>query len=368
MTLQHVAIDAHYTPAWLAQRLARAIRTPAGSPVIADLAAGNGALLQEAEAVFGSSAKYLAVDSDPSAVGNLERRHPSWITRLADVLSAEFLEVQTRELPKVDLLLLNPPFSYRGAGGVKVETDQICGRFSPAMAFLLQSVRLLRDTGQCLAILPANSLASERDSAAVEYLSGTWGLRVLDQLPFRSFPKVHARTAIVDIGGGAPGGAEMQNPVRPSRPADGPDLLVVRGTVPMHRVDLVAAGPTEYLHTTGLTDTIARPMRLQIADHIGRTVDGPFVAIPRVGALTNEKICVYEGEGTVTLSDCVYALKPSADSIAALRDSLVAEYDRLAERYQGSCARYLTVARLSDLLASLGFSVRIQDERSAARR
>jgi hypothetical protein len=339
-----------------------------GAPVIADLAAGNGALLQEAEAVFGGSAKYLAVDSDPSAVANLERRHPSWITRLADVLSAEFVEIQARELPKVDLLLLNPPFSYRGAGGVKVDTDQICGRFSPAMAFLLQSVRLLRDTGQCLAILPENSLASERDAAAVEYLRGTWGLRVLDQLPFRSFPKVHARTAVVDIGGGAPGSEKEPNPVRSSRPGDGPDLLVVRGTVPMHRVDLVAAGSVEFLHSTGLTGATAVPMRLQIADHVGRTVDGPFVALPRVGALTIEKICVYEAEGTVTLSDCVYALKPSPDSIAALRDTLVGEYDRLAERYQGSCARYLTVARLSDLLTSLGFSVRIQDERRGAAR
>lgn len=364
---QPSVVDAHYTPPWLAKRVVKDIRLPLESPVIADLAAGNGALLQEAEALFGRSATYLAVDADVSAVDSLRRHHPLWVAHLADVFSGDFHEVKIKQLPKVDLLLLNPPFSYRGAGGVRVQTDEISGRFSPAMAFLIHSVRLMRDTGQCLAILPENSLESERDAAAVEYLSEAWGMRVLDQLPFRSFPRIHARTAVVEIGCGAATAATRPAASSSAPLPGGPELLLVRGTLPVHRVDLSATGATEFLHTTGLTCGLAAPTRLQLADRAGRTVDGPFLAIPRVGALTLDKIGIYAGEGRVTLSDCVYALKPSLGTPAALRDLLVETYDRLAARYQGSCARYLTVARLTDLLTSLGFRVHIQEGRRGAK-
>lgn len=353
------AVDPHYTPSWLADRLAGAMDVLSEDTVVADLAAGNGALLEGAVALWGSSASYLAYDSDARAVAALRRAHPEWVVEQVDIFTESFPAAVHRRCRAVDNLLLNPPFSYRGAGGVIVDLPHISGRFSPAIAFVLRALTVLKPGGQCLAILPSNSLASDRDAPAIEYLSSFWGLRLIDRLPFRTFPRIHARTVLVEIGGSAPRLDKTQ--AAPSKPSTGeqPEVLLVRGTVPMFRTGPILGGEERsLLHTTGMSGGSVQLRRVGVPSSIGRVVVGPFVALPRVGAPTQGKVCVFQGTEAVTLSDCVFALKPLGDlSASSLRASVIEGFEELSERYQGSCAPYLTLSRLSAHLRTQGLKV-----------
>ena len=72
----YTSMDAHYTPQLLAQRLIAAAND-LRPPVVADLCAGRGDLLFQAETVW-PHAIYAAIDIDPTLVRDLRRQRTKW--------------------------------------------------------------------------------------------------------------------------------------------------------------------------------------------------------------------------------------------------------------------------------------------------
>ena len=119
------------------------------------------------------------------------------------------------------------------------------------------------------------------------------------------------------------------------------------------------------VHSDGLQKGLIRPPA-RFVDTAKSLVKGPAVLLPRVGLPRADKIAVLSEEaGPTALSDCVIAL--GCESLAdgdRVRDVLVEEWDAVRAAYVGSCAPYITIARLRTLLGKLGFPVEVQEKRS----
>jgi len=349
-------VDQHYTPPWLAKRLAEFIIPPPQNGRVGDLSAGDGELLRACVASLESSVQVVARDLDSDAISRLTIAHPDWDVGISDVFSTG--RGLPDEIDPVHLLVLNPPFSYRGAGGIRVDLPGFQGRLSPAMAFLVLSLQVLREDGQCLAILPASTLTSLKDSQALSRLEEDWGVGVIDRVPPRGFPGVSASVVLVELGGrsrDSTAGSTVDG-LAGCAPSHGIRLEVVRGCTPVHRVSSASGRPVDFLHSTGLRGGVATPSRRSWDSFSGRVVSGPFIAIPRVGQFAPTKVCVFNSERPVLLSDCVIALRPDAsEDIHRVHSALLEHHASLEALYAGSCAPYVTIVRLVRYLESLGF-------------
>src|SRR5688500_551682 len=107
------------------------------------------------------NADVIAVDISGAVTKHLKRQRRNW-----RVYKQDFLTLDGRPHPlqryqrRIDLVLLNPPFSCRGARryGAKLGDETLwCSR---AMAFLIGSLKYLSDRGEILAIMPNGSMTA----------------------------------------------------------------------------------------------------------------------------------------------------------------------------------------------------------------
>jgi len=88
----------------------------------------------------------IATDINRNTISRLRRAETNWDIGRCDFLnqkSRERCEVLSRTLGKVSLILMNPPFSCRGARKYEVEFEASVFRCGLALAFVLESLRFL---------------------------------------------------------------------------------------------------------------------------------------------------------------------------------------------------------------------------------
>lgn len=352
-------LDDHYTPVELARIAVThvGLREPS---IIADVAAGEGSLLLEAERRW-PSARIVATDIDRGTVTRLARaRRHRWEVGRCDFLVAKS-RAASRVLRdvhgRVSLLLLNPPFSCRGASYRTVATANGLQRASVAMAFLLAGLEYLSPRGQAVAILPAGSLYNKKDVTAWRHVRKGFTVQELAQWDKRTFPGCAASSVLVKLVRRASPTVASSPPNTPWQGADGRtprvSAVIVRGTCPIHRVPAGAAGPS-LVHYTDL-----RSARVTLNGQRGagahRCVAGPAVLLPRVGRITPEKVAVLTSPRRVMISDCVIALKTeSAQGARQVRRLLVDNFTLLAGAYVGTGAPHITLDRLRDAMRRIG--------------
>ena len=194
------AVDVHYTPSTVAKALVRVMRDlqPA---LIADLAAGNGDLLIEAERMW-PTASFVATDIDRRAIRRLARRRPSWSVGRCDLRSPRS-RTSCRALKNnrrsAGLMLLNPPFSCRGGTSFRVQTADGPLRASTAMSFLLLSTPYVADDGHIAAVLPLGCMYNDKDVQAWKHLASRYRVRILENYPIGTFPNSSASTVLVHL-------------------------------------------------------------------------------------------------------------------------------------------------------------------------
>ena len=109
-------IDAFYTPSHLAELMVSHVQYHEPK-VIADFAAGDGELLLTAHRRW-PHASIIATDLDKRSIRIIRHRNPVWSVGCCDFLN-ERSRIRCSPLRDmigtVSLVLLNPPFSYRGA-------------------------------------------------------------------------------------------------------------------------------------------------------------------------------------------------------------------------------------------------------------
>jgi len=134
--------------------------------------------------------------------------------------------------------------------------------------------------------------------------------------------------------------------------------IVIRGAVPVHEALNGLAGRVwPFIHSTELRDKQVLPPRWHLKTQ-NRSVVGPAVLLPRVGEPSATKCCVYRSKTRLVLSDCVFGIQCKVEADARrIHSRLVNSWRAVQNSYGGTCAPYISLARLVGLLRSIGVSV-----------
>lgn len=353
-------VDAVYTPIEVALALRSSV-TKRKPRLIADFTAGDGALLRLAAERW-PDCEIIANDLDCKATLRLRRRYPNWRVSTCDFLNDDSLS-RSRSLNKArgncSLVLLNPPFSYRGWQSWSVRfggEDVSCSR---SMAFILRGIEMLVRGGQLAAVIPAGSLTSQKDEQAWAQVRETCDVDVVAEYDKRTFAGYYPRTVLVritrdlrmkradDQTGRV---AVLVEPQRDSL------LTVVRGWIPMHTLGRPRSGEVlPLIHSKDLGRGGAPFREGRVRSPVA--VQGPGVLMPRVGQPSPDNLSIIYGDTKVALSDCVIALlTATAAEAVMLHQSLVRCWPQIEACFGGTCARYITLQKLGIALKGCGFS------------
>ena len=350
-------VDIHYTPSAVAKSLVQAARD-LRPEFIADLAAGRGDLLFEAERVW-PRATFVATDIDGRAIRRLARLRPSWIVGRCDLRNRQS-RAGCRALKKVlnsaCLLLLNPPFSCRGGTRFLVETSDDSIYASTAMSFLLLASKYAADRGHIISVLPFGCLNNLKDEQAWEYLRSKYNVQLLGTCERGTFPSSAASTALVRLSPYLMGTATVPSSLPAVSPKPKLRVCVIRGGCQLHRMRHEKQKPI-LVHYTDIRNGVVE-LNGRLGYGAYRCVEGPAILIPRVGRINTGKVALLETDQSVMLSDCVIALKPaSLDHAHLLRERLTKNFTQLREHYVGTGAPFITLCRLRTALSTMGVEV-----------
>ncbi len=326
---------------------------------IADFAVGDGALLAAAQQKW-PNAQLVATDIDETRRAPLRRRLPD-----AKFIKCDFLTAVSRKkaIGKLkgqmfDLILLNPPFSNRA------KQLHICSfkdsefRSSKALAFISEALRYLKPNGELVAIVPRSVLVSERDEILLSMIRSHMTFDILNHQS-GAFCGLSVKTSIIKIRNCRPpqkyeesGAIQMKQNLA---------VELVRGSVPVNGTKSDDSDPAPFIHTTNLVDH--RVVDPHMRKSRGRVIFGDVVLLPRVGKPKHDKLAIHKCDVSTVISDCVFAMKtvPGGDE-ARLFTLLCSVWCDLEQLYDGSCAPYTTLSRLSSFLMGLGIETTIVKE------
>jgi hypothetical protein len=344
------------TPSLLAGALVRAARTR-DPEIVADFAVGDGILLEAALSIW-PGARALGLDVDTKAIAALRERQPDW-----HLVAADFWEVDSLiqcfpsgpATEEVSLALLNPPFCCKGGTRRVVSFRGLSVTCSPALAYAMRALLFLRPQGELLAILPLSVLTSQRDRRAWSLVQELYDVEMVCINSHSDFRGATVRTFVARFGCRAPTSA-------PRLPATGAPVAEAqvpweiasrlhRGSlsVPAASLRISSTGP-RFLHTTNLQQGRLVAPVVRVSSWL-RLLEGPAVLVPRVGQPRADKVVVVELAEPTALSDCVIGIK--CDSIGqaeGLAKSISGSWTAFAALYSGSCARFLTLERLTQFI------------------
>ncbi|WP_438392097.1 methyltransferase [Caballeronia sp. DA-9] len=338
--------DRFYTSPELADTLLSF--APRNQPkLIADFACGEGSLLLAAER-RNPDARMLANDISRGTISKARRQRPEWQYSCTDFLNP--MSVRPSGLRhhhgKVDLVVINPPFSRRDRKTYSVELSGTQFSATIATAFLVNCIPYLSAVGALLAVLPDGCLVSTQDSAVWEELRRSFRIEIIRDNSRSAFAQVRARTCLVRLTR-----AVDQLPQEANDAVSGA-VSVVRGSCQMHsRQRSRALAAAALVHTTHLKGGTV----LDSAERVkGKAIEGPALLFPRVGLVTPDKVCILEDGRRIVLSDCVLAVRcKSALEASTMRTRILDAWPSFAASFRGTGAPYITVERASNILSSI---------------
>lgn len=354
-------IDQHFSPPELADRVASLVECDPGT--VFDPAMGEGALLKAIGQRW-PEAHLLGADLDASVVNRARSENTLWTVSQGDALNPRSRRTssawRTVRAEGVDYVVMNPPFSFRGFGGPTLDLEGVVHRPTPAMAFLISALVEARPRRGAIAILPQGTLKGERDRALQEWLTRAWTLEVVEELPRGTFPGVSASTVLVRV---RPGDSRTIAPldVLPPRTPRSPRVCVcvdlIRGRVPVarRRLPARASEAVKWAHTTTLRNNMN--ISDELSDRVDQATLGPLVLLPRVGRFDPKKVAIL-GPEPIVLSDCLYALRPRSGDAASLAGAILDHHWRLSDFFLGTGAPHMTISRLTEFAAELGYVAR----------
>jgi predicted RNA methylase len=344
--------DSFYTPDNIASYMVESCALT--SPLhVADFAAGDGALLAHATKKWANLTVY-ATDIDVNAVNRLRSRNKSWHVSKCDFLtpaSRHRSSLVQSLAGKVDLVLLNPPFSCKGAARFSVNVDSALVRCSRAIAFVLASMEYLNSNGEIVAILPVSCFSSQKDTLAWKILEERFTIRCGSTAGRGAFPGCFARCTVVRF---SPRRRKKCRQISNAKSKSHLAVRLVRGSVAMHTD---TGCDRTLVHSTDLLNS-----SVVLNGHMGSrnrpSVTGPSVLLPRVGKPRIDKVALYVLRKRVVLSDCVIGLqcrtKDDAKWLQLRIEENASEYLRI---YSGTCAQYTTIKKLTAFLTTIGCKI-----------
>lgn len=346
--------DVIYTPQVVAAQLAAGMPHGLQGKVL-DPTAGEGALLDAVIDRFGADVQPLAIDISPVAVSALASR--GWVASRADALvprsrgASRAWRAATDDLAAV---VLNPPFSYRGSGGRLLRMGSFEGRVAPAVDFLASALINLNPKHGVWAILPEGATRAQKHAGFWAEVKKEFVVDEIAVFGDKTFPGAHVTTSLVHVYRRVTlQRTDAAGEVTPIAPRENCACVeVIRGRVPVHSLgDAPPPASVPYLHTTDFgprRPSIRRRANQDLADHT------PLILFPRVGRWSGPHLIEI---GRVVLSDCLIGLRPTRpENLDALVCDLRSHAGRFRAAYRGTGAKYLTLASITILLESLGWS------------
>lgn len=355
-------IDTIYTPPFLADLVVNCSKVKKPQ-LIADFAAGDGSLLYSATGKW-PKAKMIALDMDPSSIKRLVKKKVKWSLIEHDFLDAS-LHLQnsalTRLRCKINLILLNPPFSYRGGTFWQATLKGQELKSSIALAFVIHSLQYLADRGELICILPRSSLRSERDAAAWATIKQDYSVNIVKSNGAMTFAGFTPKTVVVLIKRltrtrsksqmqQVSGNQDKTNFIKKFQSVE-----ICRGSLAMNHVKCDGVS-VPLIHSTELKGTVVDLAQRRASTNTS-LISGPAVLIPRVGRPNKNKISLLLVHDTIAISDCVIALKTrTAKHTRQLHRLLLENWNFIEKCYDGTCASYTTVNIILNALSELGVS------------
>ena len=335
---------------------------------IADFAVGTGKLLAAAKLRWPNAAVF-GCDISSERVSNITQAKADWTIAQCDFLDwssrnslSSFEIIKSR----IDLAVLNPPFSARGGTKVEVDFDGQSVRCSPAMGFVLLASQYLKSDGSLVALLPAGVLRADRDQEAREALRQLGEFRAIHQTTGK-FPGGSLNVTITYLKRG-PATSISRDDVPESKMSDmRASIKVLRGTLQTNQVpECVGDGNIPLVHSTELQGYELKLGQRKVPSET-RSISGPAVLIHRVGRPRTDKIAYVSRGSPFAITDCVIALLcPNEQECFRLHRSLVDHSSLLKQNYIGSGAPYITIKRVQSVLHYLGFASEIANWKEIA--
>lgn len=355
-------LDAIYTPQSLADQLVSLVPSDFEANRVADLCAGDGALVSAALRRF-PRAELIVNDISEASCAELRHNFGHAHVSCFDAEKSDLFD-QESSAPfsgALDLVLANPPFSGRGA---RAHDCYIAGRAlrcSRALAFVCNWLPAVAPDGVLLAILPAGTITNSRDQMCWGFIGASCEVQVRRLNGCRKFKGSTVEVALTMWRRKSRGTVKKPRlSERESTTSFGIEL--VRGNLPVYKMskcDGLGRIPQYFVHSTHLTglaqgDSIE--VQLVPQSSLIRRVEGPAVLVPRVGRPRKAAIVVLDESRPVVISDCVIAIKGgnliSAERIYHL---IIRKWSEFEELYGGTCAKFVTLRRLDSWLsAALG--------------
>ncbi len=355
-------IDKFYTPPQIAEKMILSV-TERDIKSVADFAVGEGELLRAAKKKWPKT-RIIGIDICKNTIIKLRRKEPKWLIKREDFLNA----AKNNRSPfwdkirnKVSLVLLNPPFSCRGGAFRHIHFNGQVIRCSTAFAFVLNTLPLLSEDGQLIAIMPSGCLNNEKDQEAWTQLRKLGSVEIVGTNGHKTFSGCYPRTVIIHFDkqgtcGKVARQIEDQNIIAATNNKFGVEIF--RGKIQMHSVvTTLPPNGISFVHSTELALGELNLSKYCVKKSL-KTLVGPAVLLPRVGNPTKNKVALYKGRKPIALSDCVIALKcRTAKNAKVLYKTILSNWEIVNSIYGGTCARYTTIKKIEKLLTTLGFKL-----------
>jgi|GEM_PF-3885033 len=349
-----ISSDAFYTPESAAIELVDGVIgiTPL---IICDSCVGDGSLLAAGRLRW-KCAELFGFDIDSSALSILRKTGISVGKRDAiSIPSRGKSKLWKGILGKVDLFLLNPPFTSRGCKRFSARLDGFEFSVSKPLFFLLDSLDSLRKGGQMALVLPTGALDRACDALAWKAIRQLCSVRVVSPSRAVAWKGCSVEVVYVYIKRERKHLKKEIFSVKLEASSKGneffsDDFVVKRGNVGNTNSFENFKNGSRFIHTSNLQhNKLKNLIRVDLdARHV---MIGPGIILPRVGRPDQRKIVVIRKGYQFVPSDCI--LFVSTISIKDAQDIYLVinkYWEKIVLEYKGGCAKHLTVTRLNEIV------------------
>ena len=255
---------------------------------------------------------------------------------------------------KIDLILLNPPFSQRGVKPILWEELDYKITSGLALNFIYRSLAFLKPSGFLVAVVPNGCLTSERDKMALDYLKKNYIFQVIAQNKEACFDKVKVKTSIILIENNRPHKELLDNSCKILNLKS----KVFRGKFQMHTLkEKLDKTGFPLIHTTSLKNHQIELLNAPIVTSPNSLIKGPAVIFPRVGNFNQDKVCILAPESEVVISDCLFSIECKSEKEAQILKEIVhLNWKSFKENYSGTGAVYTTLKKVDFFFTKLYFN------------
>lgn len=340
-------LDKYYTPSSIAELMVGATKLKAPSN-IADFASGDGILLNCALQRW-PKAKLYANDISNEALTALKNEITTCNCENIDFLSCNsrisssfFNQIKS----KIDLILLNPPYSFRGQFKFQFKDNShvSCPR---SLAFVLIAIEYLSSSGELIALLPSGAIYGVRGREALKHFSENHQIEIIRTFPDNTFHLCSAKTVLVRF-------YNRKNSAkrRPKKNVIISKYTIIRGNIQMHTVNGITKSRHKLVHSTSLQEDGIYPIPVGDIKN-ARIISGYNVLIQRVGNIKKHKVTYTNNCQPLLISDCIIAIPTSTlGESRHIVDYIYKSWKRFFLLYTGTCAKHLTVHDLKEFLAN----------------